>query len=242
MARVGKKRTVENGASSLKKAKLNEPAAEDNETVEDNHSETEENGTNDVPKDASKAKDAKNAKKAKTKSKNEESTESNNDGDKDNEEEGEEKVENEEDPQKRNASTRKRVVAAKPQKVEKAASKVSNKKKATNKAKGAVKKPKESDNEEYEVAKILDVRTRRGTKEFLVHWKGWSTSNDSWEPEINLSCDDLIKTFLNSKSAGDDGGKKLREDRKQPEKFQTPQRLKAGLRAKSSRRNYYEQD
>ncbi|XP_063706186.1 AT-rich interactive domain-containing protein 4A [Culicoides brevitarsis] len=48
---------------------------------------------------------------------------------------------------------------------------------------------------EYEVAKLLDVRTRKGKREFLVHWKGWSARYDNWEPEDNLNCDELIAKF-----------------------------------------------
>ncbi len=50
---------------------------------------------------------------------------------------------------------------------------------------------------EYEVERLIDCREKRnGTREFLVHWKGWSKKFDSWEPEDNLSCQDLIDKFL----------------------------------------------
>ncbi len=39
---------------------------------------------------------------------------------------------------------------------------------------------------EYEVARLLAVRTRRGRKEYLIHWKGYGSWEDSWEPEENL--------------------------------------------------------
>lgn len=49
---------------------------------------------------------------------------------------------------------------------------------------------------EYEVARILEVSVKKnGNREFLVHWKGWSSRFDSWEPEENLCCDDLIAKF-----------------------------------------------
>lgn len=53
----------------------------------------------------------------------------------------------------------------------------------------------EDDGKEYEVAKILDSRTKKGKREFLVHWKGWSSRFDNWEPEENLNCDDLIAQY-----------------------------------------------
>ena len=53
------------------------------------------------------------------------------------------------------------------------------------------------DDEEYEVEKILNVNEKRnGKREFLVHWKGYSKGDAGWEPEENLSCQDLINSFM----------------------------------------------
>lgn len=41
----------------------------------------------------------------------------------------------------------------------------------------------------------MDVRNRKGAREFLIHWKGYSADTDSWEPEANLNCHDLIEKF-----------------------------------------------
>ena len=53
------------------------------------------------------------------------------------------------------------------------------------------------DNEEqYEVEMILDSRERRGKREYLIHWKGYSDSEQSWEPEENINnCTELLKDF-----------------------------------------------
>ena len=50
---------------------------------------------------------------------------------------------------------------------------------------------------EYEVADILDVRTRRGRpREFLVLWKGYSVFDATWEPEPHLAnCPDVLAAF-----------------------------------------------
>lgn len=50
---------------------------------------------------------------------------------------------------------------------------------------------------EYEVKKILKVRIRRdNSKEFLIRWKGYTSEFDTWEPERNLTCDNLIQEYL----------------------------------------------
>ncbi|XP_077278870.1 uncharacterized protein LOC143906574 [Temnothorax americanus] len=50
---------------------------------------------------------------------------------------------------------------------------------------------------EFEVEKIIEVRFKKnGAKEFLIRWKGFSTSDDTWEPEKNLNCSELIAKFM----------------------------------------------
>lgn len=53
------------------------------------------------------------------------------------------------------------------------------------------------ENEDYEVEKVIDVYIHRNNKrEFLIRWKGYSSKSDSWEPEENLDCKDLIEKFM----------------------------------------------
>lgn len=50
---------------------------------------------------------------------------------------------------------------------------------------------------EYEVDRIIEVHfKKKGTKEFLIRWKGFSAADDTWEPEENLNCPDLIAKFM----------------------------------------------
>ena len=38
----------------------------------------------------------------------------------------------------------------------------------------------------YEVQRILDTRTHRGERQYLVHWKGYQYYDATWEPENHL--------------------------------------------------------
>lgn len=75
------------------------------------------------------------------------------------------------------------------------------------KSKGSSKKQTENDEQndkedketlkEFEVEKIIEVRFKKnGTKEFLIRWKGFSPADDTWEPEKNLNCPELIAKFM----------------------------------------------
>ena len=50
--------------------------------------------------------------------------------------------------------------------------------------------------ETYEVEKILDKRKVRNKTKYLVRWKNYSPSDDTWEPIENLtSCQELLNKF-----------------------------------------------
>ena len=53
------------------------------------------------------------------------------------------------------------------------------------------------ENEEFEVDKILEVHFKKnGKREFLVSWKGYPHAQDSWVPEDDMTCKDLIEKFM----------------------------------------------
>lgn len=60
-------------------------------------------------------------------------------------------------------------------------------------------KEEESDGEEkeFEVERIIEVHFKKNKeREFLIRWKGFSAADDTWEPEKNLNCPDLIEKFM----------------------------------------------
>ncbi|KYQ56071.1 Chromobox protein like protein 5 [Trachymyrmex zeteki] len=83
-----------------------------------------------------------------------------------------------------------------------------SKKSSRSSAKKQTQETKETDDEdseqekggiskEFEVERVIEVRFKKnGTKEFLIRWKGFSATDDTWEPERNLNCPELIAKFM----------------------------------------------
>ena len=49
--------------------------------------------------------------------------------------------------------------------------------------------------EEYEVERIIDKRTRQGKVKYLVKWLGYEHCDNTWEPVTNLYCPKLIQEY-----------------------------------------------
>ena len=77
----------------------------------------------------------------------------------------------------------------------------------------------QSDDSEYSVEKILDKTCDvDGKIRYLIKWKGYDNSENTWEPIENLYCQDLIDKFENLKNLMDNAIGKKNLIKKEPKK------------------------
>jgi chromodomain-containing protein len=55
------------------------------------------------------------------------------------------------------------------------------------------------DEQEYEAEKVIDKRLKKGEVEYLINWKGYESSDNSWEKVTNLFCPEKIQEFESTK-------------------------------------------
>ncbi|KAG4073874.1 hypothetical protein HA402_014079 [Bradysia odoriphaga] len=61
------------------------------------------------------------------------------------------------------------------------------------------------DDFDWEVERIIEMSVKRDkTREFLVRWKGFRSAYDSWLPESDLDCPDLLEKFMTMKESRDE--------------------------------------
>ena len=52
---------------------------------------------------------------------------------------------------------------------------------------------------------------RHGKVEYLIKWEGYPDSENTWEPQANLDCPDIIKAFEDAAKSKKDDKKRKRE-------------------------------
>ena len=61
----------------------------------------------------------------------------------------------------------------------------------------------EGGSKEFEVEKIIEVHFKKNKdREFLIRWKGFTSADDTWEPEAHLNCPELIAKFMEKVEKG----------------------------------------
>lgn len=103
-------------------------------------------------------------------------------------------------------------------------------KKGKGNAKNISIKPKEDPNKEWEVEKIIDYAEEKTGRVFRIRWKGFGPKHDTWEPEKNLNCNDIIQKFMKRmKSQENVSFKELREEPKKTKRLVNETALRTNL-------------
>jgi len=102
------------------------------------------------------------------------------------------------------------------------------------------KRRREEEEGKYEVGRILEVKfPKSGGREFLIRWKGHGEELDSWEPEDNLDCRDLIQRFMDKhEKVMEASEKQLRIAPKRVERLQFAASHRVGKRNQGFRHTY----
>lgn len=69
---------------------------------------------------------------------------------------------------------------------------------------------------EFEVEKVIAVRTKNGKKQYKIRWTGYESKDDTWEPEKNLNCPEKVQEFEDSREQSEESESPPAESREIP--------------------------
>eukprot|EP00091_Calanus_sinicus_P003857 TRINITY_DN14020_c0_g1_i1.p1 TRINITY_DN14020_c0_g1~~TRINITY_DN14020_c0_g1_i1.p1 ORF type:complete len:171 (+),score=47.01 TRINITY_DN14020_c0_g1_i1:470-982(+) len=115
-----------------------------------------------------------------------------------------------------------------------------------------MRRKREEEEGAYEVHRILEVKFRKSKgkenneeelREFLIRWKGHGEDDDSWEPEENLNCPEMIEKFMvKFEKRLEASEKTLREAPKKVERLNYANSARVGRRNQGFRMTYEDMD
>lgn len=62
----------------------------------------------------------------------------------------------------------------------------------------------QQEEEVFSVEKIVSKKVVEGKTQYLLKWKGYDSDENTWEPEENLDCQDLLDEFNKRTKMRDD--------------------------------------
>lgn len=83
-----------------------------------------------------------------------------------------------------------------------------------------------SADEEYIVESILGRRERKGVTQYLIKWKDYPPSDNTWEPVANLNCESMIREF--------EAGMKREEEEEESRKLKEKEKEKSKVKDRKS--------